>query len=111
MAVPFIFANGQVIDATKVNANFAAVDEAAKFNPGVLVANTWKAFTGLPRLKLTGSGTVSIDANTATDGSGTTTSAVYTATVTTTTIAFPFFGNDAVAVRATYTGTAAAEII
>lgn len=78
---------------------------------GSLPSDVWVQVYGLPRLKLTGVGTVSIDANNAAGGSGTTTTAVYTATVSATTIAFPFFGNDAVAVRAAYTGTAQAEII
>ncbi|WP_298165406.1 hypothetical protein [Novosphingobium sp.] len=84
---------------------------APKF-PGALTAGTWKFITGWPRLKLTGNGTVTIDANNAEDGSGTTSAAVFTATVSgSPVIAFPFFGNDAVAIRATFTGTAAAEII
>ena len=78
---------------------------------GLLPAGAWVPFTGLARLKLGGVGTVTIDANTKADGTGTTTSAVYTATVSGSTITFPFFGTDAVAVRATYTGTASAEII
>lgn len=79
---------------------------------GALPSGVWVQIYGLSRLKLSGTGTVSIDANTALDGTGTTTTAVFTASPAgTTAIAFPFFGNDAVAVRATYTGTAAAEII
>lgn len=78
---------------------------------GPLVSGEWKPITGLPRLKLSGVGTVTIDANTEIDGSGTTTAAVFTATVSGAQTAFPFFGLDAVAVRATYTGTANAEII
>jgi hypothetical protein len=82
------------------------------FGTGALPSGVWVGFTGLPRLKLGGTGTVSIDTNTKLDGSGTTTTGVFTATTSgTTTIAFPFFGNDAVAVRATLTGTATAEII
>lgn len=90
---------------------FPSVTYGTSFGPGPLTSGVWKPVTGLPRLRLTGSGTVSIDANTAVNGTGTTTTAVFTASVSGTTIAFPFFGNDAVAVRATYTGTAAAEII
>lgn len=89
-----------------------SVTYGTSFGPGPLTSGVWKPFTGLPRLKLTGTGTVTIDANTAVNGTGTTTAAVFTASPAgSTTIAFPFFGTDAVAVRATYTGTALAEII
>lgn len=94
------------------NANGGTVQDALNYLPGPMIAGVWEPFTGLPRLRLSGTGTVTIDANTAVNGTGTTTAAVFTASPAgSTTIAFPFFGTDAVAVRATYTGTALAEII
>ncbi len=75
-----------------------------------LSANSWTRVTGLPRLRLTGTGTVSIDARNSL-GAITTGVLNYSVTGATNQIEFPFFGNDAVEVRATLTGTATAEII
>ncbi|WP_069337158.1 hypothetical protein [Sphingobium yanoikuyae] len=78
--------------------------------PGPLQNGTWKRIFSLPRLLLSGSGTVTIDAR---NRSGTVVLAVetYTLTAASGQIEYPYFGDDAVEVRATITGTATAEII
>ena len=77
---------------------------------GALIDGAWKRVSGLPRLRLNGTGTVTIDAR---NLAGTITTGVFTQTVSGASglIAFPYFGDDAVEVRATLTGTATAEII
>jgi len=77
---------------------------------GVLTDGAWKRFSGMPRLLLNGTGTVTIDAR---NKAGTVTSDVFTETVSSATdaVRFPFFGDDAIEVRAALTGTATAEII
>lgn len=90
----------------------AAADLAGvrAYAPGALVADTWRPVTGLPRLLLNGTGTVTIDAR---NRAGTVTTAVYSNTLTSAInqIDFPFFGEDAVEIRAAYTGSASAEIV
>lgn len=75
-----------------------------------LSANSWTRVTGLPRLRLTGTGTVSIDAR---DSLGNITAGVesYSVSGAVNQIEFPFFGESTIEVRATVTGTAVAEII
>ncbi len=77
---------------------------------GVLADGQWKRTSGLPRLLLNGTGTVTIDAR---NRAGTITEGVFEATISGASdqIDYPFFGNDAVEVRATLTGTATAEIV
>lgn len=83
---------------------------ARSYLPSVISSGQWKPMSGLPRLRLTGTGTVSFDAR---NSLGTITTGVlsYTVTSATNQIEFPYFGDDAVAVRATLTGTATVEII
>jgi hypothetical protein len=78
--------------------------------PGPLIAGAWKRIFSLPRLLLSGTGTVTIDAR---NRAGTVAPAVatYTLTAANGQIEYPYFGDDAVEVRATFTGTATAEII
>lgn len=79
--------------------------------PGPLVPGCWKAITGVPRLRLNGTGSVTIDAR---NSAGLVTAAKYpTRTLTNAADVsdFPFFGSDTVAVRCTVTGNAYAEII
>jgi hypothetical protein len=79
--------------------------------PGVLVSGIWTRTSGLPRLRLTGTGTVAIDAR---DSLGAVTTDVvgpYTLTGETNRIEFPFFGSATTEIRATITGSATAEII
>lgn len=82
----------------------------AAIAPCPLVAGTWYKFTGLPRLLLNGTGTVTIDAR---NRAGTVTTAVYSTTLASAVnlIDFPFFGDDAVEIRAAYTESASAEIV
>lgn len=104
MATTDLLLTSALIDA-------AGGDPTARgFLPGPLLSATWKPITGMPRLLLNGTGTVSIDAK---NRAGTITSAVYSITLSgaVNQIAFPYFGDDALAVRATFTGTATAEIV
>lgn len=91
----------------------AVAYQPPSYSPGALKSGVWKPYTGLPRLRFNGTGSITIDANTAADGSGSTTTAVYSNSLTSASnlIDFPYFGDNAVAVRATLTGTLAAEII
>lgn len=99
-------------DAAQATADGAASSAATArtFLPGALASGVWKPCTGLPRLLLNGTGTVTIDAR---NRAGSVTSAAYTTTLASAVnqIDFPFFGDDAVEVRAAYTGSASAEIV
>jgi hypothetical protein len=86
-----------------------AIEAASPVGP--LTSGVWRSTTGLPRLRLTGTGTVAIDAR---DSLGTVTADVvgpYTLTGETNRIEFPFFGSTTIEIRATITGSATAEII
>lgn len=78
--------------------------------PGPLINGAWKRIFSLPRLLLSGTGIVTIDAR---NRAGTVVLAVetYTLTAASGQIEYPYFGDDAVEVRASITGTATAEII
>lgn len=77
---------------------------------GTLVSEEWKGVPSLFRLRLTGTGTVTMDAR---DSLGNETLALYVYTVSGATdqIEFPYAGDDAVDIRVTLTGTATAEVI
>lgn len=96
--------------AASAEAAAEAVGQLGAFLPGALQNGVWKPFSGMPRLRLTGTGTVTIDAR---NSLGTITEDVetYATTAATNQIEFPFFGDDAVEVRAAITGTLSAEII
>lgn len=88
----------------------AKINDAIAYLPNMLVSGEWKPFTSWPRLLLNGSGTVTIDSR---NRAGTITTGVFAQTLSgaTNEIAFPYFGDDAVEIRATLTGTAVAEIL
>ncbi|SMD05609.1 hypothetical protein [Novosphingobium sp. B1] len=92
------------------NTALASATTARTFLPGALSAGAWRPVTGLPRLLLNGTGTVTIDAR---NRAETVTTAVYSTTLASAVnqIDFPFFGDDAVEIRAAYTGSASAEIV
>ncbi len=77
---------------------------------GPMVAAAWMTVPSIFRLRITGTGTVTIDAR---DSLGNITTAVHVATATAATdqIEFPYAGDDAVETRATLTGTTTAEVI
>lgn len=75
---------------------------------GVLRPGAWVRVNGWPRLFVGGAGTVSFDVKMA-DGSVSALDEVFTAPSSDP--LFPYFGASAVAVRATFTGTATAEIL
>lgn len=77
---------------------------------GQLISNVWMKIPSIFRLRMTGTGTVSIDAK---DSLGNITASVasYTVSAATNQIEFPYAGDDAVAIRATITGTCTVEII
>jgi hypothetical protein len=70
----------------------------------------WRAVLPFARLRLSGTGTITIDAR---DASGTVTTAVWSTTLAGSngTIFYPFFAASAVAIRAAVTGNVYAEII
>jgi hypothetical protein len=77
---------------------------------GRLVPELWRAVLPFARLRLSGTGTITIDAR---DASGTVTTAVWSTTLAGSngTIFYPFFAASAVAIRAAVTGNVYAEII
>jgi len=77
---------------------------------GPLEDGVWKRFVGWLRLRLTGTGTVTIDARNAL-GVVTTIVPAMAITGATNTIIYPFPGVDATSIRATLTGSATAEIV
>jgi len=77
---------------------------------GPMVAATWMTIPSIFRLRITGTGTVTIDAS---DSLGNITLAVHVAVATAATdqIEFPYAGDDAVEIRATLGGTTTCEVI
>lgn len=87
------------------------VDGAGKsFLRGALVSGDWTTVPSLFRLRLTGTGSVVMDARNAL---GVVASGVnsYTVSGATNQIEFPYAGDDAVSIRVTLTGTANCEVI
>lgn len=77
---------------------------------GQMVSGVWMKVPSIFRLRLTGTGAVTIDSKDSL-GNITTGVASYTVTGATDQIEFPYAGDKAVAIRATLTGTATAEVI
>lgn len=77
---------------------------------GQMTDGSWMKCPPIFRLRLTGTGTVTLDAKDAL-GNITTGVASYTVSGATDQIEFPYAGDNAVAIRATLTGTATAEVI
>lgn len=80
------------------------------FLRGALTSGEWTTIPSIFRLRLTGTGTAVMDSR---DSLGNVTSAVssYSLSGATDQIEFPYAGDNAVAIRVTLTGTAAAEVI
>lgn len=76
----------------------------------VMVNGVWTTTPSVFRLRLTGTGTVTIDARDSL-GNITPNVASYTVSGATDQIEFPYAGDNAVAIRAALTGTATAEVI
>lgn len=77
---------------------------------GPLQNNVWMRIPSIFRLRLTGTGTCTLDARDSL-GAITLAFATYTASAATDQIEFPFAGTSAVEIRATLTGTCTAEVI
>lgn len=80
------------------------------FFPGKLVPEWWKTVSGMPRLRLNGTGTIRIDAR---DAAGAITVGAYPTTALTGAVdlpEYPYFGEAAVAARVSVTGNVIAEI-
>jgi hypothetical protein len=77
---------------------------------GQMVSGAWMKMPSIFRLRLTGTGTVTIDSK---DSLGNITSAVATYIVSGATdqIEFPYAGDNAVAIRATFSGDITVEVI
>lgn len=111
--------NGDVIgfvDDDGGEVYFARVVDGVLMGPdgavlkGAMVSGTWFSTPSVFRLRITGTGTVTIDAKDAL-GNITLAVATYTATSATDQIEFPYAGDNAIAVRATLTGTTTVEVI
>ena len=95
------------------NATGTALADSATGEPylrGAPSSGAWMTIPSIFRLRLTGTGTVTIDAK---DSLGNITLAVasYTVSGATDQIEFPYAGDNAVAIRATLTGDATCEVI
>lgn len=77
---------------------------------GPLNSGEWQRIPSIWRLRLTGTGTCTLDARDSL-GKLTLAFATYTASAATDQIEFPFAGTNAVDIRATLTGTCTAEVI
>jgi hypothetical protein len=77
---------------------------------GSMTSGSWMKVPSIFRLRLTGTGTCTLDAR---DSLGNITPGIasYTASNATDQIEFPYAGNNAVEIRATLTGTCKAEVI
>lgn len=84
--------------------------DGSGFLRGPMQSGAWFTIPSIFRLRLTGTGSVVVDARDAL-GNVTTAVATYTVAGATDQIEFPYAGDDAVAIRATLTGTATAEVI
>ena len=87
-----------------------AADTGAVALDTVLVSGTWAGVPSLSRLRVTGTGALSVDSR---DKAGNVTTAVFSSsyTATTETIEFPFYGASAVQIRATFPNTLTVEVI
>lgn len=83
---------------------------ATVISGGALVSAVWTPIPSIFRIRLTGSGTCVLDSRDAL-GNVTTGIASYTALAETNRIEFPYAGESATQIRATLTGTTAAEVI
>ena len=95
---------------TNADGSTSPVAPLGGFLRGALSADEWFTVPSIFRLRLTGTGTVTIDSKDAL-GSITTGIASYTVTDATNQIEFPYAGDAAVMIRATLTGSATAEVI
>lgn len=77
---------------------------------GAMTSGEWMTVPSIFRLRLTGTGTVTLDAQNST-GDITLGIATYTASNATDQIEFPYAGDNATMIRATLTGTTTAEVI
>lgn len=80
------------------------------FMSGPLANGAWVKTPSIFRIRITGTGTVTLDSRDSL-GNITTSIASYTVSNATDQIEFPFAGTNAVAIRATLTGTTTAEVI
>jgi hypothetical protein len=96
---------GSALDLPEMDANFDALNLLS-----VRTSGTWKSIPPLFRLRMTGTGTCTLDAQ---NSLGTINYAVvvYTVTSATNQIEYPYLGDDAVSMRVTLTGTCTAEVI
>lgn len=96
--------NAELVAAT---ASITTINSALS---SLLVSGEWKKVPSMMRLRLTGTGTCTVDSKNALD----TISSdlfVYTATGATNQIEFPYLGDDATHIRVTLTGDVTAEVI
>ncbi len=92
-------------------AQLNALDEALDpYSPVVLVNTVWTSIPTLFRLALTGTGSITLDSM---DLAGTITSNVFSVTKSAAVnqIEYPYAGDSAVKIRATFTGSLSAKII
>lgn len=91
-------------------AGTALTVNGVSFLRGTMANGVWMIVPSIFRLRLTGTGTCTVDARDAL-GNITTDVASYTVSGATDQIEFPYAGDDAVEIRATLTGTCTAEVI
>lgn len=99
------------ISAGSVASAVVAVDQtAAVGSGGALQSNVWAAVPAISRLRVVGTGTLSVDSR---SRGGLIASAVFTGNYSNTleTIEFPYYGDAAVEIRATFPATLTVEVI
>lgn len=96
--------------STDASGNTVLVGADGSVLRGPMATGVWMTVLSVFRLRLTGTGTVTLDSKDSL-GNITTGVASYTVSGATDQIEFPYAGNNAVAIRATLTGTATAEVI
>lgn len=99
------------ISAGSVATAVVAVDQTAAVSAGgALQSNVWTAVPSISRLRVVGTGTLSIDSRTR---GGVVTTAAFAGNYSNTpeTIEFPYYGDAAVEIRATFPATLTVEVI
>lgn len=99
-----------VRESTDANGNTVLVGAGgAGVLKGPMISGVWFSSPSVFRLRITGTGTVQLDSR---NSAGIVTAvATYTVSGATDQIEFPYAGDNAVAIRATLTGTTTAEVI
>lgn len=101
----------QIADLVARNQSlFARMEAEADARDGALTNGVWRKISGMPRIAMVGTGTVSFDVR---NRAGTEVAArvVYSVTGAASLVKYPFFGADTTQIRPNITGSLEVEII